>query len=137
MIKKWQEFNEALKRGTKIQAKIDLLKELSLELTDVGLEVEIWSGSWKDERTTSINISAYKESKFIIMSIRDPNDTLDYSDDDDQLFHKKEILDFEETLKSFKMTPRMKMGNGITGILFYFDKQGTMSSGGNVLKNYL
>jgi len=133
MINKWVEFNEALKRGAKIQAKIDLIKDLSLELTDIGLEVEIHNGTWRDKQIGHI----LDASKCIIMFVKDISSKyLSLSKTENDLFHKKEILDFEETLKSFKMNYRAKSGNGQDGVIFYFDKQGNMSSG-DVLKNYL
>lgn len=125
MINKWIEFNEALKRGEKINAKISLLKDLALELTDIGLSVDIESGS-------------FNEIKSIVMFIKDENSVLDDNNYyENVLWHKKEILDFEKTLKSFKMSPRAKTGNGQDGVIFLFDKQGPMTSGGDVLKDYL
>jgi hypothetical protein len=44
MIKKWTKFNE----GTIVDAKIELLKDLSLDLADLGLKIDVWNGSWKD-----------------------------------------------------------------------------------------
>lgn len=124
MIKKWSEFNENRVYGSKIQAKIDLLKDLSLDLSDMGLEVNIWSGTWKDDRGNKL----FSESRCIIMSIKDNDSVLDdnnYFEND--LFHKKEILDFEEVLKSYQMRYKAKKGNGQDGVIFYFSKQGSMT----------
>lgn len=122
MIKKWIEFNESKSRGSKINAKMDLLKDLSLELSDMGLEVEIWSGSG-----SSITGKHEDDSKFIIMLIDDTDSILDEDGYyENELQNKKEILDFEETLKSYEISPRIK--NGFSDkVYFYFDKQGKMT----------
>ena len=41
MIKNWKKFNESFKKGQKIQAKIDILKEISNDLSDMGLKIDI------------------------------------------------------------------------------------------------
>lgn len=129
MIKKWSEFNESNVYGSKIQSKIDLLKDLSFDLTDLGLKVEIWNGSWRDNdfgdsRGTQ---TRYPRSKSIIMTIEDIDSALDKDNYyENRLYNKKEIIDFEKTLKSYGMTPRSKSGTNDM-VTFYFDKQGKMT----------
>src|ERR1035437_1067101 len=122
MIKKWSAFNEnEIRRKFPINAKINLLKDLALELTDIGLKVDVWSGTWKDD-----------ESKSIIMKIEDTTGVLgDYYKG--HLCHKKEILEFEKTLKSFNIEPHRKDGFS-DKVYYYFYKQGKMT---DVLKTYL
>lgn len=127
MIKKWSEFSEAKVYGSKIQSKIDLLKDLSLDLSDMGLKIDIWNGSWKDDHHYGDSLSSHPASKSIIMMIEDIDSVLDEENYyENELKDKKEILDFEETLKSFGMKPRRKNGFGDKAYLF-FDKQGKMT----------
>jgi hypothetical protein len=138
MIKKWSEFNEAKVYGSKIQSKIDLLKDLSLDLSDMGLKIDIWNGAWRDngsgfgltsENGTPEEAKAEYEmpSKSIIMMIDDIDSVLDNDNYyENELKDKKEILDFEETLKSYGMRPRRKAGFSDKVYLF-FDKQGKMT----------
>lgn len=118
MIKNWEQFNEAdkYKPGEKIKAKIDLLTELSFDLTDIGLKVEIWSSKPWDA-----------DSKFIIMMIKDEDSILDEEGYyENSLDNKQEIIDFENTLVSFKMVWR-KRSSGSDMVYYYFDKQGKMT----------
>lgn len=123
MIKRWIEFNESFKKGQKIQSKIDILREISNDLSDMGLKIDIWSGSWRDSgvimKSTNKPIDP---SKFIIMMIDDDDSVLDEENYyEDELKDKKEILEFEEDLKSHGMTPRWKVGFS-DKVYFYFDK---------------
>ncbi len=127
MIKKWSEFNEAKVYGSKIQSKIELLKDLSIDLSDMGLKIDIWNGSWKDNDHYGSSLSSHPASKCIIMMIEDIDDILDEeSYYENELKDKKEILDFEETLKSYGMGIRRKSGFSDKVYLF-FDKQGKMT----------
>lgn len=144
MIKRWSEFNETKVYGSKIQSKIDLLKDLTLDISDMGLKIDIWNGSWKDngggfgltsENGTKEEAKAEYElpSKSIIMMIEDYDSVLDEDNYyENELKDKKEIIDLEETLKSYGMKPRRITGFGDKVYLF-FDKQGKMTDS-DVLK---
>lgn len=110
MIKKWLEFNESIRLyGSKIQLKIDLLRDLSLDLSDMGLKVDIWNGTWKDDdgglggnknlmgMRQHIKYSNHPASKSIIMMIEDTDSVLDVENYfENELIDKKEISDFEK-----------------------------------------
>jgi hypothetical protein len=127
MISNWQKFNE----GLKIKSKISLLEDLSLELSDLGLKVDIWNGTWRDnggsfggvDYDNYRNIGTDTPSKSIIMLIEDIESVLDVDNYyENELKDKQEILDFEETLKSYGMTPTIKTGFSDKVYLF-FNKQ--------------
>jgi hypothetical protein len=148
MIKNWKKFNESFKKGQKIQAKIDILREISNDLTDVGLSVDIWSGSWKDDNVAhsymkksdgfsvgdSKVIKSTPASKFIIMMINDENSVLDENNYyEEELINKKEIKEFEEDLISHGMRPKHKKWFS-NYVYFYFDKG--KSTDTDILTNY-
>jgi hypothetical protein len=141
MIKNWSNFNESISRPSKVDAKIDLLQDLSMDLRDMGLSVEIWNGTKRDDRFKSgdfeeiigdrdsllpIRRDSFKQSKSIIMSIDSHNNP--------NLYDSEEILDFEKTLKSYGMNYRRKTGapmnsdHGGSSVYFFFDKQGNMTN---------
>lgn len=98
---------------SQVDKKIQLLKDLSTDFTDMGLVVEIW-----------------KEGKSIIMLIKDERDDAILSDDnyyEENLYNKEKILDFEETLKSYGMNFRSKSGGG-DAVYYKFDKWGKMTN---------
>jgi hypothetical protein len=130
MISNWEKFNE----GLKIKSKISLLEELSLELSDLGLTVAIWNGTWRDNGG-SFGLPDYDTaSKSIIMMIEDIDSVLDVDNYyENELKDKQEILDFEETLKSYGMTPTIKTGFSDKAYLF-FNKQSRGKS--EILKYY-
>src|ERR1017187_6665834 len=120
MIKNWSKFNESISKSSKINDKIDLLQDLSMDLSDEGLLVKIWNGTKEDDRFKSgdfeqiigsrdsllpIRRDSFKQSKSIIMAI-DSYDQLGNTN----LYDSKEILDFEKTLKSYGMNYRRKTG---------------------------
>ena len=112
MIKTWSKFNESFKRGERIESLIELIKELSYDLTDIGLKVEIWNGTWKDNGMTTLGKDGYDlPSKSIIMLIEDSNDIID--DDcyyENELLNKPQILQFQERLKDFGLSPSYVTG---------------------------
>lgn len=129
MIKNWNKFNESFKKGQKIQAKIDILKEISNDLSDMGLKIDIWNGSWKDD-----SIGKYKASQFIIMKIEDYDSILDDNNYyENELKDKKEILEFEQDLISHGMNYKIKRGFG-DKVYFYFNKG--KSTDTDILMNY-
>lgn len=126
MIKKWSEFNESIdlgiSTGKKINAKMNLLKDLVLDLSDLGLHIDIWNGTWKDS-----------DSKSIIMMIKDEDSILDNDNYyEEELQNKPEILELEETFKSFKIKVNKKTGFSDT-VYFYFSKK----EDSDVIKDYL
>lgn len=130
MISNWQKFNE----GLKIKSKISLLEDLSLELSDLGLKVDIWNGTWRDNGGSFGGVDYDTPSKSIIMLIEDTNNVLDIDNYyENELKDKQEILDFEETLKSYGMTPTIKTGFSDKVYLF-FNKQSRGKS--EILKYY-
>jgi hypothetical protein len=110
-----------------VDEKIQLLEDLSLELKDAGLQVEIFNGTnthlIRDPRIHIHTNSRYTQDykKYIIMSIKDDNNLFNAD-----LYYTDTIQDFIETLKSYGMTPR-SMSGGNRFVLFKFDKWGKMT----------
>lgn len=112
--------------------KIQLLEDLSLELKDAGLQVEIFNGTnthlIRDPRIHIHTNSRYtqdynssKGKKYIIMGITDDNNLFNAD-----LYFTDTIQDFIETLKSYGMTPR-SMSGGNHFAVFKFDKWSKMT----------
>lgn len=107
-----------------VDKKIQLLKDLALELQDVGLQVDIINGSksyfylLRDPRVPYTD--DYK--KFIILKVTDDNEIFDTD-----LYNTDLIDDFKETLKSYGMNPR-GMSGGRNFCVFKFDKHGSMTN---------
>jgi hypothetical protein len=97
-----------------VDKKIQLLKDLALELQDAGLQVEVVNGS------KITDMSYYDNKNFIVMKVTDDNNR--YNAD---LYFTDTIQDFIETLKSYGMNPRSMSFNPI---LFKFDKHGRMTN---------
>lgn len=93
-----------------VDKKIELLNDLSLELKDIGLEIDIW-----------------KEGRDIILHISDElgPGLLDYYNGE-ELYNAEFIKDFEETLKSYNMNFRSKTGSS-DRVYYKFDKWGSMT----------
>lgn len=107
-----------------VDDKIQLLKDLSLELEDDGLQVEIINGSdahllgrYYPRGASIMN----KDRKYIIMRITDDNELFNAD-----LYFTDTIQDFIETLKSYGMNPR-GMSGGRNFALIKFDKWGKMT----------
>jgi hypothetical protein len=99
-----------------VDQKIQILKDLTIDLQDLGLVIEIW-----------------KEGKMIHLLIEDKDDVLvddnyegNYYEDDDNLYNREEISEFDETLKSYGMNYRSKKGGG-DKIWYEFDKWSKMT----------
>jgi hypothetical protein len=110
-----------------VDNKIQLLQDLSLELQDVGLQVEVINGSHthllRDPRVTIHSGYSNDYRKYIVMRITDDNELFN-----SDLYFTDTIQDFIETLKSYRMNPRgMSGGNYFT--VFKFDKWGSMTDG--------
>lgn len=111
-----------------VDKKIQLLKDLALELQDVGLQVEVINGSHsyllRDPRVSIHTGTRYTDDykKFIIMKVTDDNERFDTD-----LYNTDTIQDFIETLKSYGMTPR-SMSGGRHFSVFKFDKHGSMTN---------
>lgn len=107
-----------------VDKKIQLLKDLSLELQDAGLQVEVINGSHsyllRDPRLSTRWSSDHKI--FIVMKITDDNERFDTD-----LYNTEIIDDFKETLKSYGMNPR-GMSGGRNFCVFKFDKHGSMTN---------
>ncbi len=125
-------FNESInthfaKNAPLINAKINLLKDISLELSDLGLEIEIWSGTFRD----------VQYDKYINMIIKDEYCVLDkeecYFKKD--LYNFPEIIEFEERLKSFGIMYRERSA-GSDLVQYHFDKQGKINKT-DLLRGYL
>jgi hypothetical protein len=124
MIKSWINFNESesikKKYGHAIQDKMDLLFDLSLELQDEGLVVEIWNPKdWSD------TIDGIPKSDFIMMRIKDEEGLLD-TYFVNHLKDKKIIKDFEKQLTSYKI-PYDKMTGECDTVYYYFKKKSKLS----------
>lgn len=110
-----------------VDKKIQLLEDLSLELKDAGLQVEIFNGTnthlIRDPRISIHTNSRYTQDykKYIIMRITDDNNLFNAD-----LYYTDTIQDFIETLKSYGMTPR-SMSGGNHFAIFKFDKWGKMT----------
>ena len=110
-----------------VDDKIQLLEDLSLELKDAGLQVDIFNGSnshlIRDPRihihTGSRYSNDYKKS--IIMRITDDNKLITGS-----LFDNETITNFIENLKSYGLNPRI-MSGGEHFAVFKFDKWSKMT----------
>jgi cell division protein FtsI/penicillin-binding protein 2 len=103
-----------------VDKKIQLLKDLSLELQDAGLQVEVTNGSNSVSRYT--DDYHIKDKKFIIMRVTDDNERFDTD-----LYNTEIIDEFKETLKSYGMNPR-GMSGGRNFCVFKFDKHGSMTN---------
>jgi hypothetical protein len=111
--------------ATLVDKKIQLLKDLALELQDIGLQVEVVNGS----AGTRFFAPGYL-GKFIVMTVTDANGRFDTD-----LYNTEIIDDFKETLKSYGMNPRSMEGgrfrmNGLIRnfCVFKFDKHGHMTN---------
>ena len=121
MVKKWSEFNES-----KIRDKINLLRDLTLELSDLGLYIDIWNGTISDDYGTSES-DVVTNSKSIIVMIQDVDGVLDSNGYyEDKLMDKKEIIDLEKSFVSYGMIPRRKSGFSDI-VYFFFNKSGKMT----------
>jgi hypothetical protein len=111
-----------------IDKKIQLLKDLALELEDAGLQVEVINGGFwwllRDPRVSIHTGSRYTDDykKFIIMKVTDDNERFDTD-----LYNTEIIDEFKETLKSYGMNPR-SMSGGRNFCVFKFDKHGHMTN---------
>ena len=107
-----------------VDKKIQLLKDLALELEDSGLQVEVINGSHsyllRDPRLSTRWSSDHKT--FIVMKITDDNERFDTD-----LYNTEIIDEFKETLKSYGMNPR-SMSGGRNFCVFKFDKHGHMTN---------
>lgn len=103
-----------------VDKKIQLLKDLVVDLQDDGLIVNVINGC------ESFRLD-YK--KFIIIYITDFNKLFDRD-----LIQSKNIIEFNETLKSFGMKPRSIL-TGDHYCNFLFDKHGSMTNS-PLLKDY-
>jgi hypothetical protein len=111
-----------------VDKKIQLLKDLAIELQDAGLQVEVINGSHshllRDPRVSIHTGSRYTNDykKFIVMKVTDDDNKFNAD-----LYFTDTIQDFIETLKSYGMNPRgMSGGNHFT--VFKFDKHGSMTN---------
>jgi hypothetical protein len=121
MIRKYNEFLLE-KMETKVQRKINLLKQLSLELTDIELEVEIWNGTWKDG-----SISGKCGSNYIFCRIKDENSVLSPDNYyETNLIDFKEIKEFITALETYGLSPRSYSGGG-DSVEITFDKYGKLT----------
>ena len=112
---------------SKVDDKIQLLKDLVLELQDAGLQVEVINGSHsyllRDPRVSIHTGSRYTNDykNFIIVTITDINNRFNTD-----LFNTDIIDEFKETLKSYGMNPR-GMSGGRNFCVFKFDKWSKMT----------
>jgi hypothetical protein len=112
---------------SKVDDKIQLLKDLSLDLQDEGLKIDIFNGKdWhliRDPRVAIHTGARYSNDlkKSIVMIIED-----EYNKFNTDLYYTDIIQDFIETLKSYGMEPRT-MNGGRNFAVFKFDKWGKMT----------
>jgi len=107
-------------RVTLVDRKIQIIKDLVLDLEDIGLTTEIW-----------------KENKKIVLLIDDNAWISNISDDNyynSHLLDLEIISDFEETLKSYGMNFRHKYGAG-DKVWYEFDKWSKMTKSPLLEKN--
>lgn len=96
-----------------VDQKVQILKDLTLDLQDLGLLVEIW-----------------KEGKTIHLFIQDEKDDSSLSSDnyyEENLYDKEFISEFDKNLKSYGMNYRSKKG-GSDKIWYEFDKWSKMTN---------
>lgn len=111
-----KKFNES-NYGYKIKEKIQLIEDLSLELKDIGLYVDVVNGKiWS---TTSI--SPLYEQKSIVIIIKDADSILDKDGYyENELKDKPEILNFKKTLESYYK--KVKLTGFSDNAYFYIPK---------------
>lgn len=97
-----------------VDKKIQLLRDICLDLQDAGLEVEVKNGSY--------TIQDYTNRKSIIIDITDINKKFGGN-----LYDSEIIKDFIETLMSYKMRPRSISG-GSNFVIIKLDKHGSMTN---------
>ena len=102
------------KRVTLVDRKIQILKDLVIDLEDIGLEIDIW----KENKNITLLISDSPEMDYSILS------RTNYYDE--HLYDSEIISDFEETLKSYGMNFRYKYGGG-DRVYYEFDKWSNMT----------
>lgn len=127
-LKGFNSLNESSVRIYSVDKKIELLKDLSLELEDNGLTVDVINGSnthlLRDPRIAIHTGSRYSDDykKSIVMYINDDENKFDTD-----LYNSEIIQEFIETLKSYGMNPR-SMSGGRNFCVLKFDKWGSMTN---------
>lgn len=107
-----KKFNES-NYGYKIKEKIQLIEDLSLELKDIGLYVDVING--KNWSTT------YIAQKSIVIIIKDADSILDKDGYyENELKDKPEILNFKKTLESYYK--KVKLTGFSDNAYFYIPK---------------
>ncbi len=115
------------RKETLVDKKIQVLKDLSLELEDIGLQVEIVNGNHthllRDPRITIHTNTRYSNEykNYIIIKITDDNNILD-----NNLTNNHIIDDFIDSLKSYGLGWRSKSG-GDNFCIIKIDKWGKRS----------
>lgn len=103
-----KKFNES-NYGYKIKEKIQLIEDLSLELKDIGLYVDV------------VNGKILYEQKSIVIIIKDADSILDKDGYyENELKDKPEILNFKKTLESYYK--KVKLTGFSDNAYFYIPK---------------
>jgi hypothetical protein len=124
----YNSISEGYINESRVDDKIQLLKDLSLDLQDKGLQVNIINGKdghlLRDPRVAVQTNSRYSSDfkDYIIMIVTDDDNLLNTD-----LYYTDTIQDFIEDLKSYGMNPR-SMNGGRNFAVFKFDKWGKMTS---------
>lgn len=121
------------KRETMVDKKIQLLKDIALDLEDLGFDVFVMNGSSREaqdlKRRGHITYTS-DITKKILLRIEDNKGLVYKLQDKDRFISRISglpiIKEFEETLRSYGMIPRSSYG-GNHVITYEFDKHGKMT----------
>ena len=144
MLDNWLKFNESSRTG--VSRKIELLKDITQEMSDDGLTIDISSDyipygirSTKYSKTPSYYSKSQQGLRPIIkleitdLSKIDIKNIAANRVYDPKLYDSEVIKDFEETLKDIGLQYRSKRG-GDNFVEYYFDKFGDFSFGKHAME---
>lgn len=103
-------------RVTNVSRKIELIKILTLDISDLGISVNIYNGG------VYFMGGSYGNSNKITLTLLDNKGILK-----SPIYESDEIKEFELTLKAHKMGIRSRSG-GNNFIVYTFDKHGSMTN---------
>ena len=104
-------------RVTNVDRKIELIKILTLDISDLGISVNIYNGN-----ESAFMGGNYGKSNQITLTLLDNNGILK-----SPIYESDEIKEFELVLKAHKMGFRSRSG-GNNFIVYTFDKHGSMTN---------
>lgn len=125
----WEKINEVYVKKrtekTNVEKKIDLLKDLTLDLSDAGLKVDIWNGSKYFYSPDGVYRSWYDAKDHIMLRIEDDQKLLGEYTKFDKLIDEYDIIQkFEKQVSSYGMKFSKKYCEKNI-VYYYFSKQGS------------